>query len=232
MSTSGRSASAPGHTTSPARHTTSAPGRTTPASGRTTTASSGRSTATARPSGRTTTVVATTTTTAIPSNRGGSGKGNAGGNGNGAGKKGARSAAVPTAGKADATPGGSVPQTPTSPPTPTTPVQKIARQVRPERSAVLHLNPLASAPAAAGPGSAPAAVTPLQSLGLDPFRLPYMLPRNWTNDAVTETKKLKVPLALLAAMAVFALVQTLIDRRDPKVSEAPERQGEDSVGFE
>lgn len=107
---------------------------------------------------------------------------------------------------------------------------------RPERLPLLPFGPFAFVPAAAGPGpaSAPAAIlgSPLPLVGLQPFHLPFGIPRGWAGETVSESARLKVPLALLAAMAVFVLVQSLIDRRDPKLSRAPEHSGEDSVGFE
>ena len=121
-------------------------------------------------------------------------------------------------------------------PAPVAPVPGTAgpvAQARPERLA-LPFSPLAFAPAAAGPGPTPlrSPGLPLPSIGLNPFHLPFGLPRGWADDTFAESAKLKVPLALLAAMAVFVLAQSLIDRRDPKLSRAPERQGEDSVGFQ
>ena len=102
---------------------------------------------------------------------------------------------------------------------------------RPERLFGINLSPLA--PVATGsPGPSTSSPGPALVLPPDPFHLPFFLPRGWEGDTLQAATKLKVPLALLAAMAVFALVQALVDRRDPKLSEAPERPGEDSVGFE
>jgi hypothetical protein len=43
---------------------------------------------------------------------------------------------------------------------------------------------------------------------------------------------LKVPILFGVAVALFVLGQALIDRRDPKMSRAPERNDDDTVGFE
>lgn len=105
---------------------------------------------------------------------------------------------------------------------------------RPERLFGMNVSPLAPvAPVASGrPGPSSTSAGPAMVMPPNPFRLPFFLPRGWEGDTVQAATKLKVPLALLAAMVVFALVQALVDRRDPKLSEAPERPGEDSVGFE
>ena len=42
---------------------------------------------------------------------------------------------------------------------------------------------------------------------------------------------LKIPIAFAVAVALFLLVQALIDRRDPKLARAPERGDEETVGF-
>jgi hypothetical protein len=41
----------------------------------------------------------------------------------------------------------------------------------------------------------------------------------------------KVPMLFGAAIGLFVLLQFLVDRRDPKLSSAPERGDDDSVGF-
>lgn len=114
------------------------------------------------------------------------------------------------------------------------PVAPADRSARPVRLSLLPVNPLSVAHALTGPGpvSLPFGGSVFQSLGVDPFRLPFSFQRGWAGETIQDSAKLKVPLTLLAAMALFVLVQSLIDRRDPKVSQAPERQGEDSVGFE
>lgn len=64
-------------------------------------------------------------------------------------------------------------------------------------------------------------------------RLPFSLtPGSWTGPSLKVVKKLKVPLAVLAAIGLFMLAQALVDRRDPKVSDAPERSWDDTIGFE
>jgi hypothetical protein len=43
--------------------------------------------------------------------------------------------------------------------------------------------------------------------------------------------KLKLPLALMVGGALFMLIQSLVDRRDPKVTHAPEHPQDDSLDF-
>jgi hypothetical protein len=43
--------------------------------------------------------------------------------------------------------------------------------------------------------------------------------------------QLSVPIAFGLAVALFVIVQALIDRRDPKLSRAPARGDDDSVSF-
>lgn len=107
------------------------------------------------------------------------------------------------------------------------------RPVRPERFFSLPLAPLSPIPAVGGPlpGSA-LPLAPARKAGSELFRFgASVLPRTWAGDSLKESGKLKLPIALMAATALFMLVQALIDRRDPKVSDAPERPTDDSVGF-
>jgi hypothetical protein len=53
----------------------------------------------------------------------------------------------------------------------------------------------------------------------------------WAGESLQAATRLKVPIALLLAVGLFFLVQSLIDRRDPKVSRAPEHPRDDSVEF-
>ena len=96
------------------------------------------------------------------------------------------------------------------------------------------LLPARPAPAA-GPG--PNRRTEPDSLLPDIARSFFQVPGNllhdgWAGQSLKAATKLKFPIAFLAVAAVFFLIQALIDRRDPKLSRAPERQGEDSVEFE
>lgn len=73
----------------------------------------------------------------------------------------------------------------------------------------------------------------MEGVGRDIFRVPYsILPRGWAGDSLKQAGKLKLPLGFLGAVAIFVLIQALIDRRDPKLSDAPERHADDTVGFD
>ena len=68
--------------------------------------------------------------------------------------------------------------------------------------------------------------------GRDLFHFPFsILNQGWAGQSLQAASKLKVPISLLAAAAVFLLIQALVDRRDPKVVRAPEHPGEDTVSF-
>ena len=54
----------------------------------------------------------------------------------------------------------------------------------------------------------------------------------WKGLSLKAATNLKVPILFGLAVALFVLIQALIDRRDPKVSRAPERGDEETVGFE
>lgn len=47
-----------------------------------------------------------------------------------------------------------------------------------------------------------------------------------------EADGLRVPIAFGVAAAAFLLMQAFIDWRDPKLSRAPQRGSDDTVGFE
>jgi hypothetical protein len=53
----------------------------------------------------------------------------------------------------------------------------------------------------------------------------------WKGLSLKAATSLKVPIAFGAAVALFMLLQALVDRRDPKLSKAPERGDEDTLGF-
>ncbi|HMC39606.1 MAG TPA: hypothetical protein VKI19_08080 [Acidimicrobiales bacterium] len=76
----------------------------------------------------------------------------------------------------------------------------------------------------------PAAVLPLPERW---FRRPLsMLESGWAQESLHAAGRMKLPIALLGAVALFILIQSLVDRRDPKLNEAPERPVDDSVGFQ
>lgn len=54
----------------------------------------------------------------------------------------------------------------------------------------------------------------------------------WSAGGLGATTVLTVPVALGGLVAAFMVVQWLIDRRDPRLTEAPARMEENSVGFE
>lgn len=53
----------------------------------------------------------------------------------------------------------------------------------------------------------------------------------WRGLSMQAATNLSIPILFGAAVALFALLQALIDRRDPKLSRAPERGEDDTVGF-
>jgi len=53
----------------------------------------------------------------------------------------------------------------------------------------------------------------------------------WKNLSLSASTDLEVPMLFGAAIGLFVLLQFLVDRRDPKLSSAPERGDDDSVGF-
>ncbi|HUJ65509.1 MAG TPA: hypothetical protein VLX59_08230 [Acidimicrobiales bacterium] len=70
-----------------------------------------------------------------------------------------------------------------------------------------------------------------------PFVVGGVLPMEMTNNAwkglsLRAATNLKVPILFGVVVALFVLGQALIDRRDPKMSRAPERNDDDTVGFE
>ena len=54
----------------------------------------------------------------------------------------------------------------------------------------------------------------------------------WSGGPLQVGTILSVPLTLGGLAVVFVVAQWFIDRRDPKVVDAPAREGEDSVGFD
>lgn len=56
--------------------------------------------------------------------------------------------------------------------------------------------------------------------------------RGLTGLSLQAETRLRVPIMFFLVVALFMAIQALIDRRDPKVVEAPEHSMDDSVGFE
>jgi hypothetical protein len=53
----------------------------------------------------------------------------------------------------------------------------------------------------------------------------------WRGVSLKAATHLSVPVAFALAVAAFVVLQGIIDRRDPKVSGAPERGDDDAVPF-
>jgi hypothetical protein len=53
----------------------------------------------------------------------------------------------------------------------------------------------------------------------------------WQGVSLQAATNLRIPILFGAAVLLFVLLQALVDRRDPKMSRAPERGEDDSVGF-
>ena len=53
----------------------------------------------------------------------------------------------------------------------------------------------------------------------------------WSGVSLKTATDLRVPALFSAAVLLFVLLQALVDRRDPKMSRAPERGEDDTVGF-
>jgi hypothetical protein len=54
----------------------------------------------------------------------------------------------------------------------------------------------------------------------------------WQGVSLRAAGRLSIPILFGLAVALFIILQALIDRRDPKLSRAPERGDDDTVGFE
>lgn len=79
------------------------------------------------------------------------------------------------------------------------------------------------------PGPAPAPAHP--AIGV--FGEPMVLAQGaWQGLSLHAATELKIPIGLLVGAGLFLVVQGFVDRRDPKVSAAPLRGTDDTVGFE
>ena len=54
----------------------------------------------------------------------------------------------------------------------------------------------------------------------------------WSGGPLQAGTILSVPLGLAVLVVAFMVVQWLVDRRDPKLVDAPAHKDEDTVGFE
>ena len=89
------------------------------------------------------------------------------------------------------------------------------------------------APAVKAPPTPPPVVRPAPETFPGAFGEPMVLARGaWQGLSLRAATDLKIPIGMLVGVALFLLVQALIDRRDPKVSAAPERGTDDTIGFE
>jgi hypothetical protein len=87
-----------------------------------------------------------------------------------------------------------------------------------------------AAKGAKGNNTAPASIAP--SVG-GVFNEPMVLANGgWKGVSLRAATNLKVPILFGVVVALFVLVQAMIDRRDPKMSRAPERNDDDTVGFQ
>ena len=107
---------------------------------------------------------------------------------------------------------------PSSQPAPTVTAASVVSRVGSEVRTI-------STPAAAA--SPPAAVVP-SVLRDEPMILSS---GGWQGVSLQAAVDLRVPILFGAAVLLFVLLQALVDRRDPKVSRAPERGDDDTVGF-
>jgi hypothetical protein len=77
--------------------------------------------------------------------------------------------------------------------------------------------------------AAPTTTIPVAASGLNE---PMILAGGgWQGVSLKAATSLRVPIVFGAVVALFVLIQALIDRRDPKLSRAPERGEDDTVGF-
>lgn len=54
----------------------------------------------------------------------------------------------------------------------------------------------------------------------------------WQGVSVRAATQLSIPVYFSGIVLLFILVQAMVDRRDPKVSLAPERGDDDTLGFD
>jgi hypothetical protein len=93
---------------------------------------------------------------------------------------------------------------------------------------------LAVAPSGAAPAKASthraAKPRPVAPAGI--YNEPMVLAAGpWQGVSMQAATRLSIPILFGAAVALFILLQALVDRRDPKVSRAPERGDDDAVKF-
>jgi hypothetical protein len=94
-----------------------------------------------------------------------------------------------------------------------------------------------SAPSTTAPKGAKGKITnpggnPSSVLGVSGTLPQAPITGGWKGLSFRAVTNLKVPILFGVVVALFVLGQALIDRRDPKMSRAPERNDEDTVGFQ
>ena len=92
------------------------------------------------------------------------------------------------------------------------------------RPAVRGANPTTNKPSLAPP--APTSTGP--SVLDEPMQLAT---GGWQGISLQAATSLRIPILFGAAVLLFVLLQALVDRRDPKMTRAPERGEDDSMGF-
>jgi hypothetical protein len=139
-------------------------------------------------------------------------------------------AAVPTKAR-PSTPAPTAPA-PVRPPTPIDALGSVA--VRLIGAAAVHL----ATNQPGGPVPSPA-TTALHAFvpggwlpGVDFYRRELgLLNGSFSSTTFQVARKLKLPIALLVGATLFLLIQSLVDRRDPKVAHAPQHAQDDSLDF-
>jgi hypothetical protein len=120
---------------------------------------------------------------------------------------------------------------PPAPPSTTAPVATVPAPASPRVLASSH-HPTANRTGvhrAGTPGASPSPPpTHVPSVLEEPLQLAT---GGWQGVSLRAATNLRVPILFGAAVLLFVLLQALVDRRDPKMSRAPERGHDDSVGF-
>jgi hypothetical protein len=151
-----------------------------------------------------------------------SGLHSSGGQGHGSGSKGGTPAPRPVSPEPAPAAAHSRPAASASPSRPATSSRPANT---PAAAVALPLSPAPSAPASASPphrASAAKGTNEPMAVAGGP----------WPGVSLKTATTLSVPIFFAAAVGLFLLLQALVDRRDPKVSRAPERGNDETVGFQ
>lgn len=85
----------------------------------------------------------------------------------------------------------------------------------------------------AGPGPRRSAPAPAPLVAIRGLNEPMILSAGgWHGVSLRAATQLRVPIAFGFLVALFVIIQSLVDRRDPKVAAAPRRMRDESIGFE